>query len=157
MALTPNVNYVGLSHLSPFNIVSWTTLKSNFCRECPRTHFWLNLKNFWANLFPIRTNLGNDSTTFNATPHNDTFDNHCVNHCNDLPIKKNNFPFEHQPLNILCGFTIHFMLMKGYVFKFRGHYLYKHGDLKSYWKHGHTKPPNLHVDLVLHFHRNLAS
>ncbi len=52
--LTPNVNYVGLSHLSPFNIVSWTTSKSNFLRECPRTHFWLNWKNFWANLFHLK-------------------------------------------------------------------------------------------------------
>ncbi len=55
--LTPNVNDVGLSHLSPFNNVSWTTSKSNFLRECPRTHFWLNLKNFWANLFHLKPTL----------------------------------------------------------------------------------------------------
>jgi hypothetical protein len=103
--------------------------------------------------FSFKTNLGNDSNTFNATPHNDTFDNLCVNHCNDLPIKKNNFLFEHQPLNILCGFTIYVMLMKGYVFKFKRHYLHNHGDLKSYWKTPTYQTSQLHVDLVSHFDR----
>ncbi len=131
--LTPNVNDVGLSHLSPFNNVSWTTSKSNFLRECPRT-LLTQFEKLLGKSFSFKTNLGNDSNMFNATPHNDTFDNFCVNHCNDLPIKKNNFLFEHQPLNILCGFTIYVMLMKGYVFKFKGHYLHNHGDLKSYWK-----------------------